>query len=104
MQEIIKIKQGNTFRLSLVFRDPETKTAKIMTDKEVSVIAKTKYGIEMDGITVRAIDATIGTYEAYAPPTATQNWPEGSLDITIDVSQGLDLTSSQTFLILIERR
>lgn len=103
-QELTEVKQGNTFRLSLVFRDPTTKEPRPMVGKTVTVTLKTKAGITLTGAQINTIHAENGAFEAYAPPTATRAWPEGTVDVTIDVAEGSDLTSSRTFQILIGRR
>jgi len=103
MQEI-RHKQGDTLRLSVVFRDPETKDPEPMTGKTVSFSTRTRNGIPLKGASIEAINAAGGVFEIVSSASDSGSWPVGTAeaDLTVTEPDGT-VSSTKSFAIIVER-
>jgi hypothetical protein len=102
MQEIPH-KQGDTFRLSVTFRDPVTKEPVDMTGKEVRVSTRMRNGMPLRGISIDTLSAAGGVYEINCSAVSTKAWPVGLTEADITVIEGGEVSSTKSFGIFVER-
>jgi hypothetical protein len=95
----IKIKQGETLRLSVLFKDPKYKKPLNMSSKYVNFSMKRRGGTLAQNIIIQPIVEETGIFEIYGDPTATGRLPVGIYECDVDVDDGVSIESSQTFLI-----
>lgn len=97
-------KQGDTFRLSVVFRDPETKEPASMVGKFVNFSTRTRNGIPLKGAVISEISAEGGVYEIEASAVDSRSWPVGvaEADISVEEPDGT-VSSTKSFSINIAR-
>jgi len=100
----IRHKQGDSLRLPVVFRDPETHDPVDMSGKSVSFSTRARNGIPLKGASIEPISAEGGMFEILSDASDSGSWPVGTVeaDVTVVEPDGT-VSSTKSFAIIVER-
>lgn len=97
----IKLRQGDDFEGTIVFRDPITRLPKNLQGSTIKV--ECRNSIKTESIPVSIINALEGQFAYHAPSSQTKLWTAGAYDVWIvEVSADERVHSTKTTQLWVE--